>query len=58
MRGARATGVSEVLMGHGSVGKVMHTVRETSSSIILNLAALLARFSLTSLATFSRCVIN
>ncbi len=34
------------------------TVRETSSRTILNLEALLARFSLTSLATFSRCVIN
>ncbi len=34
------------------------TVRETSSRTMLNLEALRARFSLTSLATFSRCVIN
>jgi hypothetical protein len=35
-----------------------HTVNETSSSMMLNLAALLTRLSLTSLLTFSRCVIN
>jgi hypothetical protein len=34
------------------------TVRETSSSMMLNLAALLTRLSRTSLDTFSRCVIN
>ena len=49
---------ARVSMGYGIVRKVMLTVRETSSSIMLNLAALLARFSLTSLATFSRCVIS
>jgi hypothetical protein len=35
-----------------------HTVRETSSSMMLNFAARIAKFSLTSLATFSRWVIN
>lgn len=34
------------------------TVNDTSSSIMLNLAALRDRLSRTSLATFSRCVIS
>ncbi len=34
------------------------TVRETSSRMMLNFEALLERFSLTNLATFSRCVIS
>ena len=39
-------------------GLGQHTVKETSSSMILNLAARLDKFSLTSRATFSRCVIS
>jgi hypothetical protein len=36
----------------------VHTVNDTSSNMMLNLAALLTKLSLTSLLTFSRCVIN
>ena len=45
----------------GVAGKVLKgrpTVKETSSSMMLNLAALLTRLSRTSLETFSRCVIS
>ncbi len=42
----------------GDREKREHTVRETSSRIMLNFEALLERFSLTNLATFSRCVIS
>ena len=47
-----------VIVGEDDGGEGKRTVRETSSSMMLNRDALRDRFSRTSLATISRCVIS